>query len=133
MKEEGKGNNAKKFGMVIDLDKCTGCGSCMVACMSENNVPFKTDESNKLDSITWMRVYKLNNGKSFPEYRYLLPAATVHALRRCGRTRPFALCVGLSGNGNGLQHGNRNCQPDLYALFRMPLLHGRLPLSCPLF
>ncbi|PLX53385.1 MAG: molybdopterin oxidoreductase, partial [Desulfobacteraceae bacterium] len=61
-----KHNKAQKFGMVIDLDKCTGCGSCMVACMSENNVPFRKDESNKLLSITWMRVYRLTNGKSFP-------------------------------------------------------------------
>jgi molybdopterin-containing oxidoreductase family iron-sulfur binding subunit len=57
----------KKFGMVIDLDKCTGCGACMVACMSENNVPFKTDETDKRTSITWMRVYELNNGKPYPE------------------------------------------------------------------
>ena len=54
----------KKFGMVIDLDKCTGCGSCMVACMSENNVPFKEDETDKLLSITWMRVYKVSNGEA---------------------------------------------------------------------
>ena len=27
-----------RYGMVIDLDKCTGCGACSVACMSENNV-----------------------------------------------------------------------------------------------
>jgi menaquinone reductase, iron-sulfur cluster-binding subunit len=60
-------NHGYKFGMVIDLDKCTGCGSCMVSCMSENNVPFKKDESNKKDSITWMRVYKVTNGKSFPD------------------------------------------------------------------
>jgi Fe-S-cluster-containing dehydrogenase component len=65
MKQEN--NKAYKFGMVIDLDKCTGCGSCMVSCMSENNVPFKEDESEKKDSITWMRVYKLTNGKSFPD------------------------------------------------------------------
>ncbi len=32
----------KKYGMVIDLDKCTGCGTCMVACMSENNVSKNT-------------------------------------------------------------------------------------------
>jgi len=51
-----KHKKAKKYGMVIDLDKCTGCGSCMVACMAENNVPFRKDESNKLLSITWLRV-----------------------------------------------------------------------------
>jgi len=67
MKEEQSKEKAKKFGMVIDLDKCTGCGACMVACMSENNVPFKEDESNKLDSITWLKVYKLTNGKPFPD------------------------------------------------------------------
>ena len=56
----------KRFGMAIDLDKCTGCGSCMVACFSENNVPFKQDESDKRLSITWMKVYKLTNGEKFP-------------------------------------------------------------------
>jgi len=60
-------DKAKKYGMVIDLDKCTGCGACMVACMAENNVPFKKDESDKLLSITWMKVYKLRNGKDFPD------------------------------------------------------------------
>ncbi|OQW96800.1 MAG: molybdopterin oxidoreductase [Desulfobacteraceae bacterium A6] len=67
MKEEQSKEKVKKFGMVIDLDKCTGCGACMVACMAENNVPFKEDESKKLDSITWLRIYKLTNGKSFPD------------------------------------------------------------------
>ncbi len=67
MKSEQNQENTKKFGMVIDLDVCTGCGSCMVACMAENNVPFRKDESDKLKSITWMRVYKLTNGKPYPE------------------------------------------------------------------
>ena len=56
MKQEHGRNVTQKYGMVIDLDKCTGCGSCMVACMAENNVPFREDETDKLKSITWMRV-----------------------------------------------------------------------------
>ncbi|MBU1570270.1 MAG: 4Fe-4S dicluster domain-containing protein [Proteobacteria bacterium] len=91
MKEEQNHEKAKRFGMVIDLDKCTGCGACMVACMAENNVPFKEDESKKLDSITWLRVYKLTNRKPFPDTEI------------CYLPRP---CQHCGGKGN---HGHSPC------------------------
>jgi molybdopterin-containing oxidoreductase family iron-sulfur binding subunit len=58
-----------RYGMVIDLDKCTGCMACAVACQQENNVSFREDESDKLRSITWLEVFYLDNGKPYPEHR----------------------------------------------------------------
>ena len=57
-----------RWGMVIDLDKCTGCGACMVACQAENNVPPAPDGTQKTRTINWLKVYQLSNGKAFPEH-----------------------------------------------------------------
>ena len=43
-----------KWTMVVDLDKCTGCGACMVACQAENNVAPNPDGTNKVRSINWL-------------------------------------------------------------------------------
>ena len=50
----GNKSGKLRYGMVIDLDKCTGCMTCAVACQQENNVPFREDETNKVRSITWL-------------------------------------------------------------------------------
>lgn len=33
------GKPRRRLGMVIDLDRCTACGACVVACEQENNLP----------------------------------------------------------------------------------------------
>lgn len=88
-----KTENAHRFGMVIDLDKCTGCGSCMVACMAENNLPFREDETDKLISVAWMRVYELKNGRKFPDAdTCYLPRPCQHCEGHHGHSPCVSVC-----------------------------------------
>ena len=46
-----------RWGMVIDLDRCTACGGCELACKSENNIPTVPPEQADMDrAIAWMKV-----------------------------------------------------------------------------
>ena len=45
------------WGMVIDLDRCTGCQACVMACKAENNVPaVGANEAKRGRVLSWMQV-----------------------------------------------------------------------------
>jgi molybdopterin-containing oxidoreductase family iron-sulfur binding subunit len=59
----------KKWGMVVDLDRCTGCEACVVACHAENNIPTVGAKEAAIGrAMHWIRVERYYEGE-FPDVR----------------------------------------------------------------
>ena len=58
-----------QWAMVIDLDRCTGCEACVVACRVENNIPtVGPEEAAKGRSINWIRIERYFEGE-YPDVK----------------------------------------------------------------
>jgi len=68
-----------RWGMVIDLDKCTACQACVVACQAENNIPNANPETAaKGRNIHWLEMIPFIE-EEFPHTRMrLLPRPCMH-------------------------------------------------------
>jgi len=58
-----------RWAMIVDLDRCTGCEACVVACRAENNIPTVGEkEAAKSRAHHWIRVERYWEGE-FPNVR----------------------------------------------------------------
>ena len=68
--------------MVIDLDRCTGCGACVAACKVENNVPEVSPEEARMGRVMhWIRVARSEKAEGERAAITQYPALCYHCER----------------------------------------------------
>ena len=59
-----------KYGMVIDLNKCTSCQACVTACKLENNVQIVSpDDASEGRTMFWMKMLTLKYEGDYPNVK----------------------------------------------------------------
>jgi len=69
-----------RWGMTIDLDRCTACQACVTACQTENNLaPTGPEDARRGRNFSWMEMIPFSGEGERPEaIERLLPRPCLH-------------------------------------------------------
>ncbi|MCL4510197.1 MAG: 4Fe-4S dicluster domain-containing protein [Bacteroidetes bacterium] len=79
-----------KYGMVIDLNKCTSCQACVTACKLENNVQIVSpDDASEGRTMFWMKMLTLKYEGDYPNVK---PKAIPRNCMQCDEPPCIKVC-----------------------------------------
>ena len=100
-----------RWGMVIDLRKCFGCGACVVACA----------EANKINPNLWRRVFDCGISSPPKRQRLYLPINCMH----CDEPGAAPPTLPINGRMESWISILENVSAVDIAFWHAPITHGQ--------
>jgi len=130
-------SSTKKYGMVIDTNRCIGCHGCTIACISENNVPdgyyrswVKIMEKGSYPDVSTHFLPRLCNNCEDAPCLNLCPTGATYRTKQDGVVHvDRQICVGCRICVVACPYGSRFLNPITHTADKCDFCYHRITLG----